>query len=430
MKIFPSALLAMLYFSTTAQAAQADPSQPSRLPTAEQIRAATMPGYRPEPSGTEECLGRLVWSALVTLEWPLRYNAALYQKFTHRFSEHVVSKGDEIRFGNTRISVTALTPAARDEVLASLPDNRHSAWQKKLAQREAELKRATKRKNGTEKERNAYEIAKDEVAEAKKALDELAQGYKPYRPELADSRGYWSSEEAAAGNGDRYSIYRAYLFRQDYLYSFESKALLGPAMTAETHGRQFSALLASFRQRKMNEIPSEPGVCIPYGFLPDNGQTVIDIKQSIRWVDAPGVLYTIHTGTVQPQQLKATLALATATAQVGRFGSEEEEQVKPYVVQRIGPRQVAMGGLRGEQGGVVLKVEQAGQAPYQAYSVFTGYAGWFGVDALPFILVDLQTFNCMQAPELKVNPPDFKQSMQRLDNLLKNMRVRSATPKQ
>ncbi|KQQ39233.1 hypothetical protein ASF61_22250 [Duganella sp. Leaf126] len=178
----------------------------------------------------------------------------------------------------------------------------------------------------------------------------------------------------------------------------------------------------------MNEIPTELGVCIPFGFLPDDGRTVTDIKQSIRWKDAPGVLYTIHTGNVQPRQLKSTVITALASSQVGRFGTDEEAEVKKHVDQRIGPRQAKIGGLVGEQGGVALKVTQPGSKPYEAYSVFTGYSGWLGSAVLPFILVDMQSFTMEQAPELKANPPPFRQSMERLEGVLKYMRLRPTNP--
>jgi hypothetical protein len=390
------------------------------------MQASSMPSYKAGATAVEECLGRLIWSSDKTIEWPVRYNSNA--KFTHSFSKNVYSRGDEIHFGNTRISVSALSPSVKSAIIDSLPENTVARLKKDLVWMAAEVKKAEKRKNGDVRERNRYDVATSEVENTNRTIAELIGKYKAFDPGLADSYGYWTGEDKASIGGDQYSIYRAYLFRGDYLYTFESREAVGPKMSIQSHGKQFSLLLANFRPRRMNEIPGELGVCIPFGFLPDDGRTVIDIKQSVRWADAPGVLYTIHTGNVQPRQIKSTVMMAVANSQVGRFGSNEEAEVKQHVDQRIGPRQVAIGGLIGEQGGVALKVTQASAAPYEAYSVFTGYAGWLGTDVLPFILIDMQTFTLEQAPELKANPPPFKQSMQRLEGMLKNMRLRSTKP--
>jgi hypothetical protein len=48
--------------------------------------------------------------------------------------------------------------------------------------------------------------------------------------------------------------------------------------------------------------------------------------------------------------------------------------------------------------------------------------------ALPFIFVELNTTTMNMAPELKQNPPPFKQSMGRYEALLKSIRLRPTTP--
>jgi hypothetical protein len=245
------------------------------------MQASGMPSYKADSGAIEECLGRLVWSADRGLSWPLRYDRDQSSPFSHRFSENVFSRGDEIRFGKTRIRVNALEKGIKDAVLASLPAKRISALKKELAWAEANLQKKLKLKNGNVRERNQYEIARSDVESTKRSIDEISAKYELYDPGLTDSYGYWTTEEEASGNGDRYSIYRAYLFTTGYLYTFESRETLGPTMSMETHRKQFSALLTSFRPRRMNEIPADLGVCIPFGFLPDDGRTVTDIKQSL-----------------------------------------------------------------------------------------------------------------------------------------------------
>ncbi|WP_156369555.1 T6SS immunity protein Tli4 family protein [Duganella sp. Leaf126] len=401
------------------------PGQPSKPPTVEQMRAVAMPSYHPGPNQLQECLGRLSWSSEKMQEWAVRYE--YFSKFSHSFSENVFSRGSEINFGNVRIGVYEYNGEIKKSIIDSLPENIIIKLSRDLPVLKNKLDEAGKKKNSGSNAENSYDIAESDFFHAKENLEKLKKKYYPYVPGISDSYGFGTLVENSS-IGAEYSVLRAYLFRSEHLYMFESRERLGAQFSSDDHARKFSSLLKNFRTRRMNEIPTELGVCIPFGFLPDDGRTVTDIKQSIRWKDAPGVLYTIHTGNVQPRQLKSTVITALASSQVGRFGTDEEAEVKKHVDQRIGPRQAKIGGLVGEQGGVALKVTQPGSKPYEAYSVFTGYSGWLGSAVLPFILVDMQSFTMEQAPELKANPPPFRQSMERLEGVLKYMRLRPTNP--
>ena len=383
--------------------------------------------YEPNSSILQECLGRIVWTSEKSVDWPVYYDIDQLESFNHVFSENVFSRGDVIRFGNVDVSVKVIKPGMREEVIKFLPSNKILYFKKRLKEAEQEEKATFKTKDGDIRQRQAYHLATSDIKSLKKDIEETSRKYMSFESGIKDSYGYEWTEEAS-GNGGRYSVLREYLFMSKYIYIFESKETIAPNMSVENHRSKFSALLKSFRPRRMNEIPTELGVCIPFGFIPDDGRTITDIKQSLRWKDAPGVLYTINTGNVQPRGFKSTVLNAIASSQVGRFGTDEEAEVKRHVDQRIGPRQVKIGGLSGEQGGVALKITSPGTKPYEAYSVYSGYAGWLGTDVLPFIIVDMQSFTIDQAPELKENPPPFKQSKQRLDDMLKYMRIRQTNP--
>ena len=273
-----------------------------------------------------------------------------------------------------------------------------------------------------------HKSAQESIERLERAIERIKAEYKEFDPQLPDSIGYWTGTKAEKSFEHDKSVFRSYLFRKDHVFTFESTQYLKPPVTMEKQEQQFRALLASFRTREMHEIPSELGICIPYGFLPDDGRTAVEIKQSLRWADAPSVLYTIETGSVRANNMKSTVVHAVANAGVGLFGSAEEAAVKRFVTQRIGPKQVKIGGTTGEQGGVAYRITKPGKAPYEAYSVYTGFSGWLGTDVLPYVIVDMQTRTTEQAPELKQEPPPFKQSMARLEGLLKYMRLRPTTP--
>jgi hypothetical protein len=53
--------------------------------------------------------------------------------------------------------------------------------------------------------------------------------------------------------------------------------------------KHFSAFLNGFRPRALYELPKQPGVCIPYGFIADDGNAPRDIGVTMRLVDHPDV---------------------------------------------------------------------------------------------------------------------------------------------
>jgi hypothetical protein len=406
----------------------ADAPAPSRPPSAKDLLEASAPNYASPAGMKQDCLGRLVFDVASPVQWPTFYDGDS-SLFSGLFSQRVFDRGDEMRFGRTRIAVIGPADAAiGKDVLALTPWVRIAELKARIKETHAAIGELKKANVKSERWSSDLRSAEEQVQEWETSIKEKQDKFEAFDPGLPNSLGYWSKEALTPDDAKFYSILRAYLMRDHYIYVFESHREIGKATDKDEHKQEFTALLKQFRVRKANEVPTELGVCVPHGFIADDGKTVTDFKQSLRWADAPGVLYTIQTGNVQPRKLKSTVMLAAARAGLGTFGSGEEAQVTPFVTQRIGPRPYKIGGLTSEQGGVALTVKKAGQENYEAYTVFTGYSGWLGTAVLPFILVDMNTIAKHQAPELKQNPPPFKQSMKRLELLLKSMRLRASKP--
>ncbi|MCC7683488.1 T6SS immunity protein Tli4 family protein [Janthinobacterium sp. FW305-128] len=410
-------------------AKQADPAAPSRKPTAQELAQATAPGYVTPAGMARECLGRLVFDVHAPVQWPTRYKDASDTGIFYRsFSEQVFHQGDEIRVGNVRIGV--LGPLSKEDLAAlreALPQPRIDSLQALLRDDVAELAEL-KGQPADARTRQASYLAQKSVTGRQAQLKELQSNYQTFDSGLPDSEGYRTSEGSGTINPTRYSIYRSHLKRGDYVYVFESMEEIRGQDSVALHGQRFTRFLKSFRPRAAGEVPKELGLCIPHGFIADDGKTISSIKQSLRWPDAPGVLYTISTGNVDPRALKVPLVQAAATGGIGQFGSRGEQEAQPFIVERIAPRSARIGALTAQQGGVALKVSRSGSAPFETYAVFTGYAGWLGTAVLPYILIELGSRSMKQAPELKQNPPPFKTSYARLETLLKSTHLRPTEP--
>jgi hypothetical protein len=276
--------------------------------------------------------------------------------------------------------------------------------------------------------KNEVEDQLEDIQRLETTIAKYGTDYEPFETGVPNSEGYWTSEAASTEEAGRDSILRAYLTRGDHIFVFESTTRIKTPSDKEAHKKKFSLMLSNFRTRAANEIPSERGVCIPFGFIQDNGDTAIVFKQTMRFPDAPGVFYTLSTGKVNARNIKATPLLAMAEAAISPPPQEKPGDPVPKVIQRIGPKTVQMGGLSASQGGVQLKLDLPGGKGYEIYSVFTGYGGWLGTAVLPYVLVNMRTMNKNLAPELKEIPPPFAASKSRMDLVVKSMRWRPTTP--
>lgn len=398
---------------------------PSRLPTSAEIIEITAPRFKPSVSVKSECLGRLVFEVGKEIQWPVYYRPDYPANlFNRSFGKQVAAPGDIMRFGSTNIAVIgSVEGVKKEEIFESTPAALEAHLLDRIASTRsyiAELK---------EKKASVHEVAEEErwIQGWQKTIKEDREVFEGYDPGVPASQGYWRSIIEGNDETNRYSVLRAYLTRGEHIYIFESAVRMKTPSDKEKHKRNFSHMLTTFRTRAPNEIPSEPGVCFPFGFIPDDGRTVVEFKQSLRFTDAPAVLYTIETGTVHPRRLKTTVFMAAAHSSMNPPPADEESDVKAVVTQRIGPHSISMGGVKAMQGGVVMKAE-AGGKKYDVYNVYSGYSGWLGTAVLPYMLVEMHSVNMQRATELKEFPPPFAQSKERLDVILKSMRWRPTNP--
>jgi hypothetical protein len=403
---------------------------PSRLPGKDELLKVTAPGYKAPEGAKSECFGRLVFDVAQELQWPtFYYSNHLDGVFDSAFSVNVADPGDRMRFGNTLIAVVgSVSGVKKERLLESTPAALEQHLKKRIKETRAYVAELKAKGGNAEKIMREINEGEEWIRGWEETIKEGQENFEPFDLGQPNSEGYWTSRIEANDEAERYSVIRAYLTRGDHVYVFESSSKMEKPSDKDVHKKNFAGLLAKFRTRAPNEIPTELGVCVPFGFMPDDGKTVVEFKQSLRFPDAPGVLYTIETGNVHARRLKLTPMLAAAHASINPSPTGAKDGIKPVVTQRIGPQLAKIGGLPASQGGVVLKVDQLGREKYEMYSVFTGYGGWLGTSVLPYILVEMHTVIKAQASELEQNPPPFKPSMDRLDLLLKSMRWRPTTP--
>jgi hypothetical protein len=398
---------------------------PSRWPSASERIAASAPHYVPPPGALGECIGRVVLDLPARVEWPTAIHKPYGNPFSHVFSEKVFDSGDAIEIGSVRIAVIKpVDEEAKQVIVRNFPVKRAVELERNLVSLRGELKELESKSEKSETDLDAIWVKQRDIGYLNGRLKSL----QVETLDLGVPESYGYAERVTVPNEVQdFSVLHAYLFRGDAVFVFESRVQISSKDLETAHRLQFRNKIERFRVRKDYEIPTGPGVCIPHGFLPDDGRVPVDIKLSLRFIDTPDVLYTIHTGTVTARTLKSTAMLAAVRAGLGTFGTNDEEALKSTITERIGPRAVRIGGVAGEQGGVVARVDLSDQKQQEMYSVFSGYSGWLGVDDMPFMLVDMRSIAGVSPKLKKIATAPFKQSLHRLNYILKGLRYRSNT---
>jgi hypothetical protein len=93
--------------------------------------------------------------------------------------------------------------------------------------------------------------------------------------------------------GGRTAPVDAYLYRDGRVYFF---AMNKPDKHSAEH---FKDLVSRFRTRDLYEVPEGPGICFPYGFIADDGETAYSVKNSLRFASTPNVIFTLVTTSAE-----------------------------------------------------------------------------------------------------------------------------------
>ncbi|MFD2453141.1 T6SS immunity protein Tli4 family protein [Ideonella paludis] len=208
----------------------------------------------------------------------------------------------------------------------------------------------------------------------------------------------------------------AFLLRGGYAFQFMSTGGEGEA-PFEQRVVAFKDLLSRFEPRSLYQVPNKAGVCIPHGFIADDGKGPFNADVSFRYADSPGVIYTLSTGIVgeRNDEPNDPLIEATARATVSAvIGNSYGRKLKV-----LGPKSVKIGA----RGGLLGGISTAEGAP--GYSVYAGVGGVPGSQVLPHISLNMRSFDKQTAPDdVKVDPPPFEQSLQRFEQTLSSARTR------
>lgn len=397
-------------------------------PGAEELRRALHAGHATPKGRRQECLARLVFDLSGDIEWGIS-KPGLWSGDKFRFTATLPDGQDHAGMGY--VSLVVLAPADWSDIV-ELVESREAATH-----------------NGVRRMKEAIEVKKGRIDDLQELLDDPSKNINgedlsTYPQGIADLKREIADYEARIVRSPHHSFrvdwgipqtlgYRAgsalyaFVLRDGRAYKFMGLGGEG-APPFEERERAFRQMLHNFRPRKLYEIPKEPGICFPYGFVADDGKEHSRIEVSMRYKDRPGVIYTISSAVVGEHGVPGSepaMTQATARASTGILAGAI---AAGRTVKTLGPRAVKIGALPAWQGGIAMNTADPGKPPVASYSIYTGTGGWPHSRVLPNIIVNLRSFTREQEPDLPSDPPPFDESVSRLDALIQSMRLRPTQP--
>ncbi|XZG71801.1 T6SS immunity protein Tli4 family protein [Chitinibacteraceae bacterium HSL-7] len=412
----------MLTFALVACSSSEAQSQQSQTSDAEAINAAFHPDYVQQPNTRSECLGRQVFDipADPKFEWGLPSGADkdAGTKSNLGFSYILQGGQDVMHVGTMRVTVFDRSSEATVNVLlrsaeidAAIETNRIKYEIESYrglidflnsSMKNPEIKNDPKLLSGRRKEIREYQA---KIQEAHKSLAKMPQYFHRVNLGIPGVAGYVSGD-----------VVYAFLSKEQYAYMFMAD-YRDDGTSPNASIQALKALLNRFEYRPLYHVPSKMGLCVPHGFIADNGETTLSAEISYRYTDAPGVIYTLSTAVVGDQDyLQRNPPVLEATARstyAGLAGSLNERKLKT-----IGPKSSAMGGRTALLGGVYAIAGPIG------YSVYAASEGQLDSQIIPYVALNMRSFDKEMAPnDLDVNPPPFEPSMQRFETTLHSIRT-------
>jgi hypothetical protein len=381
-------------------------------PSADELRRAAHPGYVPTPGSRQECLGRLVFEAPKDMEWGIApHDLRGHSSFRFAEAENMHGPQDMVSVASVRIFVASnatwntiermqTDPASGKHISIHRYRNDIETGHRRKARLEAVLKDPSLNINNYDTSTYPESIKKIEktIRDDEASIAMIERHWQPMDLGLPDALGY------AAG-----STFYAFLLRDGRAYQFMDSR--GSDETPfEERKAAFFRLLRNFRTRALYEVPTEPGVCIPYGFIADDGTGYVHAEVSLRHRDRPGVIYSLGSRVIDGQGYFGEAPMLTAAARSA--GVVSAAAGVGATARAVGPRPASIGALEGWQGGAVVNLAAPGEPPVWNYSVYTGYAGYPQSRILPSIRVELRSFlkTPEKPPRPKPAPPNFREN--------------------
>ncbi|MEO8644530.1 T6SS immunity protein Tli4 family protein [Pseudomonas sp.] len=325
-----------------------------------------------------ECLGRITFNTPEDIAWatfPVN-DYPIGNTGGSAFTKNIVAVGDSTIYQYDELIVKVSDITASDEF-----DRQRNYILHKAKTHKKELEDDISEKQDIINDLSTIQDDND----VKNTIIRLKENIKKTESEIPQAVVY----EHDLGIADAYILgskstpHDVLLYRNKRIYYF---SMNNPAADS---AQRIKGLIARFEPRDLYQVPKGPGVCIPYGFIHDDGKTSFSVKNSLRFTSTPNVIMSIINSS-QDDPTKAT----TGTYDTDhRPGYDAEKWKKSKILEKFyfGERMTTLEGWRldprpesGEQERAWFAIAHVGglASPLMAVQMFTFKQGTDGLKDL------------------------------------------------
>lgn len=235
----------------------------------------------------QECLGRVAFEVQEDIEWAVFPADHVTQISNakgggHGFSENVAGRWERGSYGTEHEAVVYVTAPTTREAFDSAANyirGRGEIYKNTLLNDIKIHQRRIKRMQAS-----SYSTAEDikSVEEVIRKIEAKIPLTKIYDHDLGIADAY--------ALGGQEIPFELLLWRDSRVYYFAFKPYPGTAAYMQD-------LVRRFRTRALYEVPQEPGICFPYGFIADDGKTAYELRNALRFTRTPNVIISLLTAS-------------------------------------------------------------------------------------------------------------------------------------
>ncbi|WP_260456155.1 hypothetical protein [Pseudomonas baetica] len=279
--------------------------------------------------GYQECLGRTTFQAPESFEWATYRieDSRIDSGGGHTFSKKIHAVSDYVSYDYDQLTIRVSDVTTREKFDRARNAILHDTelYKKHLEQ---ELK-TEKSLLETIKRSYSADIVKAREAEIA-ALEIRIERTKGYEHDLGIPDAHILGSEDTP--------YEFLLWRNNRVFYFHMNK------PTENAAQRIKDLVARFEARDLYQVPNGPGVCMPYGFIHDDGNTGFSVKNSLRFTSTPNVIMSLINAS-QSDPTKATRGTYDTDY---RPGYDAENWKKSKIMEKfyIGKRMTTLEGWR------------------------------------------------------------------------------------
>jgi len=245
------------------------------------VFASLLSGAQAAPASPvfEECLGRIRFQTPEKFSWAT-YDIENYKINSaggHTFSKNVGAVGDYVRYDYSELLIKVSNMTTREEFDRTRSIVFHSVdfYKDHLKDRLETNKRLLATVKRLKYSANVIE----DQANTIKELEEQIQKTKVYEFDLGIVDAYVLGSEKTP--------HEIFLWRNNRVFYFHMNK------PGTDSAQRLKDLIARFEPRELYQVPEGPGVCMPYGFIHDDGNTGFSVKNSLRFTSTPNVIMSM-----------------------------------------------------------------------------------------------------------------------------------------